>query len=135
MYRAPSPVTACPRCQHALEERAVGRGFILACTSCGGVWLDPAQARAVFERRAAEAALVEGSEAVARLSRARRADTDRPAMCPIGGEEMDLCEAEGVRIDQCAEHGTWFDANELRQIVDKADTPNAVTLWLTRIFS
>jgi Zn-finger nucleic acid-binding protein len=126
MYRASSPVTACPRCQHALEERAVGSEFILACTACGGVWLDVGQAKAVFERRAVEQDLVEGSEAIAFQSRAQPADTGSAALCPVGGEEMILCEAAGIRIDQCAEHGTWFDAHELRRIVDAADAPTAL---------
>ena len=135
MYRASSPVTACPRCQRALEERVVRRDTILACTACGGVWLDPEQARIVFKRRRGEESFVEGSEDVAFFSHGRREPTDGIAICPIGGEEMTLCEAEGIHIDQCAEHGTWFDAHELARIVKSADEPNAVIAWLTRLFS
>jgi Zn-finger nucleic acid-binding protein len=126
MYRASSPVTACPRCQRALEERAVGPGVILACVACGGVWLDVEQSKMVFERRRDEEALVQGSEDVAYFSQARRPRIEGAAICPIGGEEMVLCEAEGIRIDRCAEHGTWFDAHELRRIVDAADEPSVL---------
>lgn len=133
MYRASTPVTACPRCQHALEERTAGRETILACAACGGVWLDSAQTVVVFKRLAGDDALVQGSEDVAYFSRAQRPQTEMPATCPVGGEEMILCEAEGVRIDQCAEHGTWFDAHELGRIVKSADKPHAVTTWLSSL--
>lgn len=68
--------------------------------------------------------MVEGAEEIADQSRAQPAGTDNAAICPIGGEEMILCEAEGIRIDQCVQHGTWFDAHELRRIVDAADEPS-----------
>jgi Zn-finger nucleic acid-binding protein len=135
MYRASSPVTACPRCQRALEERDVPGDTILACPACGGVWLDPEQARVVFERRRGEESFVRGSEDIAHFSHGRRSPTDGVAICPIGGEEMTLCEAEGIRIDRCAEHGTWFDAHELGLIVKSADAPSAVTMWLSGLFS
>lgn len=95
MYRASSPVTACPRCQRALEERAVRGDTILACAACGGGWLDPEQALVVFKRRRGEDSFVQGSEDVAYFSAGRREPTDSVAICPIGGEEMALCEAEG----------------------------------------
>ena len=133
MYRASSPVTACPRCQRALEERTVPGDTILACAACGGVWLDPEQSLVVFKRRRGEESFVQGSEDVAHFSAGRREPTDGVALCPIGGEEMTLCEAEGIRIDQCAEHGTWFDAHELARIVKSADKPNAVTTWLSGV--
>jgi Zn-finger nucleic acid-binding protein len=134
MYRAGTPVTACPRCQRALEERHVDdRDAVLACAACGGVWLDPEQTLIVFKRRRGEEAFVKGSEAIAWFSQSQRPRTDAAAICPIGGEEMVLCEASGIHIDQCREHGTWFDAHELRRIVDATDRPSALRTWLERL--
>lgn len=134
MYRASAPVTACPRCQRALEERSVEGDDILACPSCGGVWLDPAQTALVFKRFRTGEVFLRGSEDAVAFSQAHRPPTDGVAVCPIGGEEMNLCEAEGIRIDQC-EHGTWFDARELGTIVAAADAPSAFQQWLSKLFS
>lgn len=99
---------------------------ILACVSCGGVWLDTAQTFLVFKRLKGGEAFIRESEELAARSRAQRPPTEGTAICPIGGEEMVLCEAQGIRIDQCAEHGTWFDARELGRIVDLADAPSVL---------
>jgi Zn-finger nucleic acid-binding protein len=108
----------CPRCARELEEQKVRSALVRACTACGGVWLDEAQADIVFKRMPGGAALVSAANKAANVSEKQKVATDGVARCPVGGEEMILCEAEGIRIDQCPEHGTWFDAHEVRRIAN-----------------
>lgn len=111
----------CPRCDGELEERSKGRAVVYGCAACGGVWLDSDQAACVFEGWPERAALVRLSSAVADDS-PMLATTHPIPRCPIDREPLDLCEARGVQIDMC-EHGTWFDAYELRRIA--ASPPSA----------
>jgi Zn-finger nucleic acid-binding protein len=108
----------CPRCLRQLEELEVRSATIHGCPSCGGVLLDKAQADTVFRRMPGGAALVTASNRAAQLSEKERPLTGGIARCPACAEEMNLCEAEDIRIDQCVVHGTWFDAHELRRIAN-----------------
>lgn len=108
----------CPRCLRQLEERKVRSASIHGCPSCGGVLLDKTQTATVFKRMPGGLALVSASNKAAQVSENARPQTDGAARCPSCAEEMVLCEAEGVRIDQCVVHGTWFDAHELRRIAN-----------------
>jgi Zn-finger nucleic acid-binding protein len=72
----------------------------------------------VFKRMPGGAPLVSASNQAVQRSEKQRPTTDGTAQCPVGGEEMILCEAEGIRIDRCPHHGTWFDAHELRRIAN-----------------
>jgi Zn-finger nucleic acid-binding protein len=108
----------CPRCILPLEARTFKSATIHGCRSCGGVWLDNAQTDTVFKRMPGAASVVKASEQAARSSAGDAVATDGMARCPSCREEMLLCEAEGVRIDQCEAHGTWFDARELRRIAN-----------------
>lgn len=108
----------CPRCLRQLEERKARSATIFGCPSCGGVLLDKAQTDIVFKRMPGGLALVTASNKAVQVSENARPHTDGAARCPACAEEMMLCEAELIRIDQCPAHGTWFDANELRQIAN-----------------
>jgi Zn-finger nucleic acid-binding protein len=108
----------CPRCLRPLEVRHFKSAVIHSCPSCGGVWLGTEQTDTVFKRMPGGAALVSASNQAVQRSEKQRPTTDGTAQCPVGGEEMILCEAEGIRIDRCPHHGTWFDAHELRRIAN-----------------
>jgi len=45
-----------------------------------------------------------------------RVDDSKPLRCPVGGEELWRAMVGDVTVDVCADHGTWFDRNELHRI-------------------
>ena len=48
-------------------------------------------------------------------------------ICTACRKELVIVETRGVELDLCADcHGTWFDADELRQLFRAVDAPSAV---------
>ena len=107
----------CPRCDVPLDERKFGRTTLHACRPCGGVWLDTAQARAVTTRSQGILPLVVASEKVARSASGGAAEP-RPLRCPLDAELLRHVHVDGVEVDVCRVHGTWFDAGEVRRIAN-----------------
>jgi Zn-finger nucleic acid-binding protein len=104
----------CPHCRkrlvtvHALDVELHG------CGTCGGIWIDNESARKVLkspEAIFAELAQRAGTNAKKR-DRAGAAATC--AACPA---LLDGVTTHGIALDVCSEHGTWFDAYELTQLV------------------
>lgn len=103
----------CPRCSHGLSSAAANDVEVRACGKCGGIWLDnPASVRlfTLLDRPtlcAARDADISG--------KGKTVDTAAVARCPVCDAPMARTESEAasVFIDRCAEHGTWFDRNEL----------------------
>jgi Zn-finger nucleic acid-binding protein len=58
--------------------------------------------------------------------------------CPVCHGAMIVEELEGVPIDRCAEHGVWFDPNELTVALERASgqfEPHGLRAWMRRLFS
>jgi Zn-finger nucleic acid-binding protein len=86
----------------------------MGCGRCGGVWLDNDASRAVVE--GAAQALAQLAD-VASTKAKERVDTGAGGLlCPACGQALARTVAPGtaVELDMCADHGTWFDAGELR---------------------
>jgi Zn-finger nucleic acid-binding protein len=84
-----------------------------ACGRCGGVWLD----RATLDALARDG----GHQAGAALQ-----DQEGARRCPVCGALMARTEfgrGLGLVVDVCGEHGTWFDAGELRQVMQHRAAP------------
>jgi len=110
---------ACPRCAQPLERATVGGVALHDCARCGGLWLDAESFQAVTTSLESQAAV---------LAFAPRSSTPAPpettvryAACPQCGSGMNrvnFARISGVVLDTCRAHGTWFDRDELRRIVE-----------------
>jgi Zn-finger nucleic acid-binding protein len=109
--------TPCPRCGTALGERLSGRATLLACRDCGGVWLAPESARKVVEHVQGALTLIVLSERVAGSSKTL-VDRVKVALCPFDAEPLARVTVDGVEVDVCRVHGTWFDAGEVHRIAN-----------------
>jgi Zn-finger nucleic acid-binding protein len=107
----------CPRCAAQLSEHRKGDARLDACDGCGGVWLDAAAAKLVIERVQGSLPLVVLAERAATLAGVEP-DRDAPARCPFDAEPMARLDVDGVTVDTCKVHGTWFDAGEVRRIAN-----------------
>ena len=90
------------------------------CERCSGVWL----ALDVFRQLCAEEerrTVFLGAELDARRTPATSVATVRYVPCPDCSTLMNRVnfgKRSGVVLDACAQHGTWFDAEELRRVVE-----------------
>lgn len=113
---APRP---CPRCRAETAAVRVGAASLRECPGCGGVWAR----REAFERICAgteeQAAVLGAAHAAPRPAAGGEAVRYLP--CPeCGGlmNRVNFARCSGVVIDVCREHGSWFDRDELRRIVE-----------------
>ena len=114
----------CPRCRAALTVTAIGSAMLEECGACGGVWVDAQSFQQICQSREQQAAYVGAGSPVApppSLGTAAEHDSVRYVKCPLCGQlmnRMNFARHSGVIVDVCKRHGTWFDRDELRRIVE-----------------
>lgn len=92
----------CPRCGDGLVLESANLG-LYTCARCGGLWL--------------------GVRAVPKLTEAKLPRRDwmwwRPSAgpCPECKVALRLMLAGELYLDECPEHGIWFDWGELRRVL------------------
>jgi len=91
------------------------------CINCGGVWFDTGELQLLFDSLHIEYNSLEGTG----LSESDTKEEKRP--CPVCKKKMKkirMGEKNKVLLDKCpAGEGLWFDAGELRQIVEQHVSP------------
>ena len=113
----------CPRCRAALAVTAIGSAMLEECGACGGVWVDAQSFQQICQSREQQAAYVgAGSPLPApSLGAAAEHDSVQYVKCPTCGQlmnRMNFARHSGVIVDVCKRHGTWFDRDELRRIIE-----------------
>jgi Zn-finger nucleic acid-binding protein len=117
------PALPCPNCNVLMQHIMLKGTPLQECQQCFGLWVDSTS----FDRICADR---EKQADVLSLSPLEQAEALKPHMipgpvryrpCPRCGQLMNrfnFGHVSGVIIDKCAEHGVWFDRDELRRIVD-----------------
>jgi Zn-finger nucleic acid-binding protein len=111
----------CPRCDEAFLLVKVSNRFLDECPACGGLWVDNGTLQAICADQEQQQAIMGFfSEPVPTVG-APAAPSNRTYIpCPRCNKLMNRRQFAGcsrVIVDWCKAHGTWFDRNELRQIV------------------
>ncbi len=116
-----SSPSKCPRCAIPLLLVKVGETDLSECRRCGGLWVDKASFEKICEEREEqEAVLGQGTSAPAPANAAGVSNGRLYVPCPRCGNLMNrinFAGCSGVVIDWCKDHGSWFDHQELREIV------------------
>jgi len=95
----------CVACGIPLREVEIERGLTLSrCPQCGGAWMDVDEFLALLRAHQPRLALDE-------LPAQNDGTPRRP--CPRCGARMDIAWLEYLQLDQCEDHGVWFDPGEL----------------------
>jgi len=113
----------CPRCRSTLARVAVGSTSLDECTGCGGLWLSPPSFEAICAERESQAAVLGIALPVLAPPEGGPvgAPPERYWPCPDCQRLMNrfnFARTSGVLVDVCRGHGVWFDAGELRRIVE-----------------
>jgi Zn-finger nucleic acid-binding protein len=115
---------ACPSCEgeQRLVSRRLGELTALECGRCAGLWIDNEAFRLLAERaRQGEVPAGDhgGLPVGSMAAEAPAGRLYRP--CPRCGKLMhrrNYARRSGVIVDQCKEHGVWFDADELERVLE-----------------
>ena len=93
------------------------------CEHCSGLWLEVAAFERICTSREQQSAILGGAAVSpsAQLSANSASEKVRYVPCPQCGQLMNrinFARCSGVIVDVCKGHGTWFDASELREIIE-----------------
>lgn len=111
----------CPRCKSALKGVLVGKTVLEECERCEGLWVDLESLQEICNDREDQAAVL--GLPVPQPSAAEVESQLRVQYlpCPICKDLMNrvnFAHCSGVVVNVCSKHGTWFDKDELRRIVE-----------------
>jgi Zn-finger nucleic acid-binding protein len=114
-------VLKCPRCRIDMSPITLGTVAMRECEQCLGLWLEVAAFEKICgDREQQSAVLGTASRAPAHPLPSADMEKIRYAPCPQCSQLMNrinFARCSGVIVDVCKGHGTWFDADELSNIV------------------
>jgi Zn-finger nucleic acid-binding protein len=115
-------VLKCPRCKIDMASVTIGAEAMRECERCGGLWVEVAALGKISADREEQSAVL-GAASPAPTHQVQSigdAEKIRYVPCPQCGQLMNrinFARCSGVIVDICKGHGTWFDRDELSQIV------------------
>ncbi len=99
----------------------VGENELAECSQCGGVWVDRNVLERIYtEREALEKVIGMPTSEVPKPVAQNTPSGRLYVACPECAQVMhrvNFAGCSGVIVDWCRDHGTWFDRDELRQVV------------------
>lgn len=112
---------SCPRCRVPMEKVRVGESSLRECARCAGLWVDVAAFEHICADRERQSAVLGAASPVPSQKDFDRGERVRYVPCPVCAQLMNrinFARCSGVVVDVCKGHGTWFDRDELQQIVE-----------------
>jgi Zn-finger nucleic acid-binding protein len=110
----------CPRCRINTKAVVVGKTDLRECPRCEGIWADAAALQKVCSDREQQAAVL-GMAIPIPKPESVPLEAVHYVPCPVCQKLMNrvnFARCSGVVVDVCKPHGTWFDKDELRRIVE-----------------
>src|SRR5258706_7383296 len=111
----------CPRCRVEMSAVMVGTTNLRECRRCEGLWVDRASFDQICADREKQSAVLGMAAPLPAAEPGGAVETIRYAPCPVCRQLMNrvnFANCSHVIVDVCKEHGTWFDKDELRQIIE-----------------
>jgi Zn-finger nucleic acid-binding protein len=99
----------------------IGDAPVRECKRCEGLWLDTKVFQLICADREHSIALGDALTAAGHHASTTQDEQVRYIPCPHCRQLMNrinFANCSGVVVDVCKQHGTWFDHDELRQIVE-----------------
>jgi len=111
---------ACPRCKAALRRRTLGKGDVIECSSCAGLWLAHETVRRLVEQAEHEdLEPFDFAQATPAVAVGTRFEGYIPCVaCAQLMQRRNFAGTSGVIVDVCGPHGVWFDHRELERVLE-----------------
>lgn len=117
-------IAACPRCRGNTQAIVLCQTELRECPRCEGIWADAEALQAICADRERQAAVLGIAVAVSSVE-SRSVEKVSYLPCPVCRQLMhrvNFARCSNVIVDVCKPHGTWFDKDELRHIVEFIQT-------------
>ena len=116
-------VLKCPRCKIDMQSVTIGGEAMRECDRCGGLWLEVQAFERICSSQEQQSSVLGGALPAPASPLKPNVDFEKIsyAPCPQCGQLMNrinFARCSGVVVDVCKGHGTWFDSEELREIVE-----------------
>jgi Zn-finger nucleic acid-binding protein len=115
---APEP---CPHCKTMMDSVVIGGSHVRECPRCEGIWTDTETLRQICADRDQQASVL-GMATHIPSNTVRELDKAIHYLpCPVCGDLMNrvnFANFSGIIVQVCRQHGTWFDRDELRLVVE-----------------
>jgi len=114
-------VLKCPRCAIDMKSVMIGQAPVRECDRCEGLWLDAPVFKLICADREQQSVILGEAVATEHKPPIAYEEQVRYIPCPHCRELMNrinFAKCSDVIVDVCKGHGTWFDRDELRRIVE-----------------
>ena len=116
-------ILKCPLCCIDMVSKQLGGSALRECEKCGGLWLDLLAFEKICADREQQSAVLGVASTMPGQPIAVSPEPIkiRYLPCPQCGQlmnRMNFAHCSGVIVDVCRGHGTWFDRDELREIIE-----------------
>jgi Zn-finger nucleic acid-binding protein len=113
----------CPRCRMQMEVTKLGEVSLRECPKCQGIWTDTQTLEQICTDRNKQVAVqgMPGAHELSEIGSAGVEQNIRYVPCPVCNALMNrinFARFSNVVVDVCKTHGTWFDRDELRRVVE-----------------
>ena len=118
--KADAVLEVCPRCRVNTQAVILGQTELRECPRCEGIWADTESLQEICTDRERQAAVL-GVAAAVSPAEGRSLEKITYLPCPVCRQLMhrvNFARCSNVIVDVCKPHGTWFDKDELRRIVE-----------------
>jgi len=109
---------SCSRCLRPLTTYRAGAFEVDACIACGGLFIDNAASQELVRAFDRDLVGIATTLGIGKGETVGPGVNQRDLTCPRCGGPLAAVKlpAAAAEVDICAEHGTWFDANELPKV-------------------
>lgn len=117
---APETKELCPHCKVNMEAVVIGKENLRECPKCEGIWVDTASLQRICEDREEQAAVL-GTAGPVPDGDVNLEEQIHYLPCPVCGgfmNRVNFAHCSHVVVNVCRAHGTWFDKDQLRKIVE-----------------
>lgn len=124
----------CPVCKKPMMILEFEQIEIDYCCECSGIWLDEGELELLLENGQAKDELLQSL----RIANNGSEKTRRCPRCTKKMEKVYAGSENNILLDKCKKnHGLWFDAGELHQVVSlgSADNNNKILKLLNEMFA
>jgi len=112
----------CPRCHVRMNAVVIGKANLHECARCEGIWADADTLQQLCSDREEQASVLGmAAHNVAAPETVPLEQQIHYLPCPICKKLMNrvnFAKCSHVVVDVCNRHGTWFDKDELRRIIE-----------------
>lgn len=112
---------SCPHCRENLQAVTIGQANLRKCAKCEGLWVDKQTLLQICQDREKQSTVLLGMPAPLPAMGDGTFETVRYRPCPVCKDLMNrvnFANCSHVIVDVCGKHGTWFDKDELRKVIE-----------------